>query len=160
MKQFTIEDLKTIKGYKAITQGEERIENMFLENVNNLRSKMKGTRKTRTDLLATEFDQKSLQAFAGLCSGVSEKKLVWNNTNIALGKDLFEKVIRTHVAEQLVPTLSEFILNRARVLSSMDEAVSSIKKYMTEGRVPKLGQMLQEAEEEIKKGEYIYHVPA
>lgn len=160
MKQFTIEDLKTIKGYEAITQGEKRIENMFLDNANNLRSKIKGTRKTRTDLLATEFDQQSLEAFAGLCSAVYEKKFKWNNSNMALGKDLFEKVIRTHVAEQLVPTLSEFILNRAKVFSSMDEAISSVKKYMTEGRVPKLGQLLQQAEEEIKKGEYIYHVPA
>lgn len=160
--KYNIEILRGIRGFQALTQGEERIEKMLVENVNKT-NKITGFNNTRIYVLVNEFDLNSLHMIIDTMDKIENLGGMSNlSKNIQMSltmgiKDLLEKVIRDHVPADFVSTFIKGIKHRIEKLNGdVASAVDSIKKYMTCGKAMTITKIINDIEYEIDKGVVLY----
>ena len=160
--QYTVEQIAKMRGFHALTQGEERVEIKLLSNINELKGKkVIGFNKTRREVLSEEFDLDSLTSFVGLSMEMCVAGLVEKADAVTTGvcKSLLEKIFRDFVALDMVVLFVQAIVNRFEILGDEDSVVKSFEKYLTSGKVVPVAQSYMEMDEEIRKGAIIYDVP-
>jgi hypothetical protein len=161
MKQITLEQAKTIRGFKALTQGEERIEQMLVDNINKLNGESLGFNATRKHLLHNEFNRKALEQVSKMFLEAKRKAISIKKDKMMTGiaKDLWEKVFRHQVTYEQSLLFGEATVNRIVICGDIHKACDTIEKYFTQGEIVPVALVEREAETELEKGAMIYDVP-
>lgn len=159
MELYTMEEITDIRGYKALTQGLERIEWRLLDNINQLHGKKaRGFIKTRREVLTGEFDRKAVEDFIGLSVELIKSNLVGKRNVLLLskGKQLCEQIFRDHVPMDMVSTfeiVANALLETAK--GDIEKVVDLVEEYFTCGKIVPVAHSYREAEECVelhKKG--------
>ncbi|MGP0689733.1 hypothetical protein ACW5UC_24625 [Priestia aryabhattai] len=161
MKKITLEEARTIRGFKALTQGEERVEQMLVENINKLDGEIRGFNATRKHLLHNEFNRKALEQVSKMFLEAKRKGISIEKDKMLKGvaKDLWEKVFRHQVTSDQALVFGDSTVNRIQLCGDIHKACNTIEKYFTQGEVVPVALVEREAEAELEKGAIIYDVP-
>lgn len=161
MKKITLEEVKEIRGFKALTQGEERVEQMLIENINKLNGESLGFNATRKYLLHNEFDRNALEQVSKMFLEAKRKGMSIGKNKMMTGiaKSLWEKVFRHQVTYEQALLFGEATINRIRICGDIHKACDTLETYMTQGEVVPVGLVEREAEAELEKGAIVYDVP-
>ncbi|MCP1324336.1 hypothetical protein [Bacillus sp. S0628] len=125
---ITVESLSTMKGFNELTQGEERIENMLLDNCLKLRGQNVGFKKTRTDVVTNEFSRNTLEDFVNMA--ITDCHM---NEFLLMGmRTQAERVIRHYIPIDWVETFAETV-KTAVTQFGFEETCNGIERYFTCG---------------------------
>ncbi|MDY7043626.1 hypothetical protein RVS70_05345 [Virgibacillus sp. M23] len=127
--KYNIKSVSAMRGFEALTQGEERIENWLLANCNELNSKIKGLIKTRSEILEREFDYQSLKSIIDLA--VSKRNGSLSESDKHVFKYLLERVYRDHVARNMVEAFVKGIYIIVDKSQSIDKAIEYLQSNAT-----------------------------
>lgn len=137
MKNYTFEKLADMRGINALTQGEERVEKLLVDTVNELGGKkVIGAKKVRTHLLTNEFDYDALEQMVQIAIDLKDMELVTEKYILQIMKEQCEKVFRDDVPLDMVDTFRmalEVILSENNWDSSI--VIKDVAKYFTSGNV-------------------------
>jgi hypothetical protein len=148
--KYTIDSLKGMRGFGALTQGDCDIENMLVKKSNELNGKVKGFKFTREHCLEQLFDNEALTSLAELSVAVEEKKVELDNMMNAIGKQLCERVLRDHVPLDMVKTFCSGVYKILTDVDDSDKALDMIKKYVQQAKP--VSKMYIDFEEFAQKG--------
>jgi gamma-glutamyl:cysteine ligase YbdK (ATP-grasp superfamily) len=114
VKLYAIDDIRGIRGFSALTQEVERNELLLLDNINSLGGKKSlGFNQTRRQLLNNEFDREALEEMIEIA--IELKNSIGNKVADKfirqLMKQLAERVLRDHVALDMVETFRHAIVH-------------------------------------------------
>lgn len=160
---YQLENIVNIRGFKALTQGEVRLEKKLIDNINELNGKKTmGFNKTRREVLTEEFDREALKDLVNLAIEVHSMGILEQRDNVVtkIAKNLCERVFRDFVPLDMVATFGNAIVNTVNDCeSNRDRAISIIQNYFTCGVVVPVTQTFREKEEEVKEGRILYFEP-
>jgi hypothetical protein len=161
MKNVALEEVKEIRGFKALTQGEKRIEQMLIDNINKLNGESLGFNATRKYLLHNEFDRNALEQVSKMFLEAKRKgvSIGENKMMTGIAKSLMEKIFRHQVTYEQTLIFGASIINRTIFCGDIHKACDTIEKYFTQGEVVPVGLVEREAEAEIERGAIVYDVP-
>jgi hypothetical protein len=159
----TIKTASKIRGFHALTQGQERLEEKLVDNINELEGKrFLGFKKTRIEVLSEEFDREAVEQM--VVTSVELTKQI--GTEVAdeyirkMMKQMLERIHRDHVSLDMV---HEFRKAYSQKVDSNDgdieKTVSDIENYFQCGRVVPVSQTYMEISEELERGETVYYEP-
>lgn len=140
---YYINDLQKMRGFQALTQGEEETELLLVDNVND-KGKVIGFRATRKEVLNTWFDDEAVRGFYDLAIQ-SKSKEELNQIDIMTGKYLAEKILRHHIPSDKISLLLKAIIEMD---SDIEEIIIKIKKYLSSS--PRINNILNEAEKVLE----------
>jgi hypothetical protein len=159
----TLEIASKIRGFHALTQGEERLEEKLVDNINELEGKrFLGFKKTRTEVLTEEFDKEAVEQMVETSVELSSQI----GTEVAdeyirkMMKQLLERIHRDHVSLDMV---HEFRRAYSQKVDSNEgdvgKTVDDIERYFKCGRIVPVSQTYMEISEELERGETLYYEP-
>jgi hypothetical protein len=158
---YTIQHVEKIRGFKALTQNEERIIEKLLNNVNEF-SKVRGFIKTRKEVMIEEFSLDTLEELVATCVELKEAF----GTNDAdnhlrmIVKYQLELLFRDHVPLDMVKEFRLCIAQRVELHDGcMKSAMQELKRYFTCGECVPVSQSYKQACKELEEGKIIYIEP-
>ena len=155
---YQLENIVNIRGFKALTQEEVRI-----DNINKLSGKKTmGFNKTRKEVLTEEFDREALNDLVNLAVDVHSMGILEQRNNVVtkVAKNLCERVFRDFVPLDMVETFGLAIVNTVNECdSNRERAMNIIQNYFTCGVVVPVTQTFREKEEEVKEWRILYFEP-
>jgi hypothetical protein len=160
---YTLNQVEKIRGFHALTQNEERLMDKLLNNINSIGGKKAiGFKKTRVEVLTSEFDREALEDCVEICleitESIGEKKA--NESIRKIMKNLFEKIFRDHVPTDMV---TEFRLNICQRVElnggDVEKAIEELEHYFTCGKVVPVAETYRQACKELEEGKVIYIEP-
>lgn len=148
MTVYQLEEIKNIRGFNALTQGERSVELKLLNNINELKGKKAmGFVLTRGQVLRESFDMKSLEEFLSLSKELL-KDGVFPKQNVllkSLCKNLLEKIMRDFVPADMVEVFCKACNKMVEEIGSINESLSQAKQYFVTGKVPPISNTYREA---------------
>jgi hypothetical protein len=160
---YTINQIEKIRGFHALTQNEERLMDKLLSNINTIGGKKAiGFKKTRLEVLTTEFDREALEECVEICLEITEsignKKA--NDSIRKIVKNLFERVCRDHVPMDMVTDFRLAIVQRVELNGgNVEKAIEELEHYFTCGKVIPVAESYRQACKELEEGKVIYFEP-
>lgn len=150
-----ISSVSTMRGFEALTQGEEKTVERLLENVIEEKSKIKGFKKTRVEaIMGTE--EEVYKDWVKLSLDVVGGDKLKSKQVVSVVKNMAELVTRDFCTKEMAITLAKGVKNRFEVLGSVDKTVESISRYLKSGVAIPNTEVCRHAEREIEEGEIIF----
>lgn len=147
---YKIEDFENMRGFSALTQGEERVELMLIDNATKYKGKAIGFKKTRKHVLEREFDREAVVAVAEFADSVEVDEVDYM-TQITL-KYLIERVVRDFVPVDFITTITKaFSETMKQFGGDVEKSVDNIKDYLKNS--PKVVDLYRHSQEFIGEKE-------
>ncbi|QRV11385.1 hypothetical protein JR311_20400 (plasmid) [Bacillus velezensis] len=157
MKHFSnVNQLSRMRGFDALTQGENATEELLLEKCNEFKSKRIGFNKTRLVVLE-KMNDSEISEWVDICSNLNKVEI--NRSQKKVLRFFAERIIRDHVTEEMAEEMMVNTLLRKKKFGSIEGAVKSISGYLKCGRITPVSQTYLEICKENQEGEIIYHEP-
>lgn len=146
----SIDGVKKIRGFQALTQNEEVIIEKLVNNINELDGKKAiGFKKTRVEVMDEEFDREAVKTLVEISKEMIESGKE-NEFVKKVCKTMLEKILRDHVPLDMVDVFVKAYAKRIDTLGSIDAVVGSIESYVRRGHAVPIAQTYRELESELK----------
>lgn len=156
MKNFTIDSVKGMEGFEALTQEKVSVENLLVLKCNEQQSKISGFIETRREVLHTEFDRQACREYLELVPSYIEGNEFFRKMMCVI----IQKIARDFVREGWVDSLVKNAKMKLDLLDGdIEKAIELYEAYYTCGKLCPVAQTWRERLEELEKGMVIYYEP-
>ncbi len=160
---LTIEEVSNIRGFQALTQGDGRVEDKLIQNINELNGKRSlGFNKTRVEVLIGETSRDTIEEFLTIVSELKSENKTFSDAGVVIlsyVRNMLQKIFRTHVTNEMIEDIAEGMLNRVSIFQSSKLAIDSLERYLTCGQVVPITETCRQFNVEVREGRIIFNEP-